>query len=258
MDTVDESIKKTKDSFEKRFTERKFYDKQTHDDKHLNMMIKKLNITSGMKILDLGTGNGYVAFAIARNNKQCHIVGLDIVIDALKRNRLKARQQGLYNLEFISYDGKNFPFQNGEFDIIVSRYVLHHFPIIENCFAEISRVLKPSGKLLISDPSPTKEDGSGFIDDYMKLFDDGHIKYYTKEEFVNLAEKFELGFIDNIETVLNFPKERDKAIGFKELLNNYDQKVKNSYKVNVFENEIYMSQPVNNLLFEKAKPKTNF
>ena len=58
-----------------------------------------------MKILDLGTGSGYLAFPIAKENAGCDVVGLDIVKEALLANRVRAEKEGTDNLTFMSYDG---------------------------------------------------------------------------------------------------------------------------------------------------------
>lgn len=52
------------------------HQKQTQDEHHLKLIIDHLEITAGMKILDLGTGSGYLAFAMARNNLQTVIWAL--------------------------------------------------------------------------------------------------------------------------------------------------------------------------------------
>lgn len=59
------SIEETKHSFEASFQADTFYNKQTKDENHLKMILSFLPIKSGMKILDLGTGTGFLAFPLA-------------------------------------------------------------------------------------------------------------------------------------------------------------------------------------------------
>ena len=177
------SIIKTKESFEAGFAQSDYYNKQSQDSSQLDKILCGLDIKENRKILDLGTGSGYLAFPIAVKNPDCQIVGLDIVAEALKKNKVKAAEQALSNIDFVSYDGNIFPFEDNTFDIIVTRYALHHFPDIIGAFREMSRVLKPGGQLFISDPTPNDSDRDRFVDAYMKMKDDGHIKYYTHEEF---------------------------------------------------------------------------
>ena len=58
-----DSIQATKHEFEKSFSEGVFYNKQTQDEEHLKLIMETLPIKPGMKILDLGTGSGYLSFA---------------------------------------------------------------------------------------------------------------------------------------------------------------------------------------------------
>lgn len=154
------SLQATKEGFEKSFAEGKLYDRQTQDARHLSRIIDSLPLKPNAKVLDLGTGTGYVALAIARKYQEVQVVGLDIVKDALAKNAERAKQEGLSNVVFLSYDGTAFPFQAGEFDIVVTRYALHHFPDIRATFGEISRVLKSEGRLFIADPTPNDDDTS--------------------------------------------------------------------------------------------------
>ena len=61
-----ESIEKTKQGFEASFQADAFYNKQTKDEKHLELILNFLKVQPGMKILDLGTGTGYLAFPLAK------------------------------------------------------------------------------------------------------------------------------------------------------------------------------------------------
>ena len=57
---IEESIKATKEGFEASFAQGTFYNKQTQDFEHLQAILDFLPIKPGMKILDLGTGSGYL------------------------------------------------------------------------------------------------------------------------------------------------------------------------------------------------------
>ena len=97
-------------------------------------------------------GTGYLAFPIAGKYPEAEVTGLDIVENALNHNRKRSETEGLRNLIFLSYDGLAFPFADETFDLVITRYALHHFPQIADTFHEINRVLKPNGKLFLADP----------------------------------------------------------------------------------------------------------
>ena len=78
------SIEDTRKGFEESFaTGWTFYNRQTQDTEHLEKILSFIGVKEGMKILDLGTGSGYLAFPIAKNNPGCEVIGLDIVSGAL-------------------------------------------------------------------------------------------------------------------------------------------------------------------------------
>lgn len=64
---IENSIIATKQGFENSFSSGDFYNKQTQDEQHLKNILDFLPFKSDMKILDLGTGSGYLSFPIAKN-----------------------------------------------------------------------------------------------------------------------------------------------------------------------------------------------
>ena len=98
---IEQSIFATKEGFENSFSCGDFYNKQTQDDQHLKLILDFLPIKSGMKILDLGTGSGYLSFPIAERFPDALISGLDIVEKALEANRVKAEKDCIRNIRFI-------------------------------------------------------------------------------------------------------------------------------------------------------------
>lgn len=248
MNTRD-SIEKTKKGFENSFAEKNYYDMQTQDDEHLHRIIRALDIKKNSRVLDLGTGSGYLAFAIAMMYPECRITGLDIVAATLENNSIRAKSQNISNIVFTSYDGVIFPFEDNTFDIIVTRYALHHFPEIMKSFEEISRVLQPGGQLFISDPTPNDEDEERFVDTYMKMKDDGHIKYYTKEEFDALARHAGLMLENSFDTRIRFPREHiDEHLC---IIRGVPDQILQSYDIQSVEGEVYISENVLNLSYRK-------
>lgn len=245
------SIAETRKGFEESFASGDFYNRQTQDLEHLEKILGFIDIRKGMKILDLGCGSGYLSFAIAEKNPDCEVTGLDIVREALNVNRSKAEKAGLNNLTFINYDGIGFPFEPDTFDLIVTRYALHHFPDIEHSIEEAQRCLKRNGRLFISDPCPNECDTERFADDYMRLKKDGHIRFYSKDELKELCSRHKLHFADGFESTIRFPRKKDTSSRWKEVLRKHDKTVIESYELTETDTELFITERVNNIIFEK-------
>lgn len=246
-----DSIKATKNGFEKSFKEGSLYNKQTQSEEHLNKILDILNIKEKNTVLDLGTGSGYLAFAMAKKHPESEIIGLDIVEDALEENRKKAINQNIKNVSFVSYDGIILPFENDSFDFITTRYALHHFPKIEETFFEIARVLKKGGHFFLADPTPNDDDLGRFVDEYMQMKKDGHIKYYTKDEFEALAIKAGLKLTGLFQTKIRFPRTKESAVDLDEIMRKHDKKIIDGYEVKKDDKYVYITQNVLNLIFKK-------
>lgn len=248
---IENSTMATKQGFEYSFSSGDFYNKQTQDEHHLKSILDFLPFKAEMKILDLGTGSGYLSFPIAKKYPNISVIGLDIVEKALDVNRFKAKEENVQNISFITYDGIDFPFADHEFDMVISRYALHHFPNIQKSISEVSRVIKQEGFFFISDPTPNVNDTSRFVDGYMQLKKDGHIKFYTEDEWLQICGKYGLHFKESFDSTIRFPRKKDTACGFDELLRKHEKEIVESYELEVVGNEIYITEQVHNILFYK-------
>lgn len=250
-ENAEKSICATREEFEKSFLTGEFYNKQTADQEHLKQIIDFLQMKEGMRILDLGAGSGFLSFPIAKANPSCEIVGLDIVEKALEANNERAKEEGIDNLSFVCYNGMDFPFEDGSFDMVITRYALHHFPEIEHSIGEVARVLKSGGNFFVSDPCPNDCDVTRFVDGYMQLKKDGHIKFYTRKEWQDICRKFAMSEAKFFQSAIRFPKKRDTAYGFEELLEKHAKEIIQSYDLVVTDTEIYVTEQVNNIMFLK-------
>ena len=99
---------------------------------------------AGMKVLEIGVGQGTDAVQFARAGAEYH--GVDITQNHLS---LAARNFSLRGLsaDLREADATALPFPNDYFDCVYSFGVLHHIPEMDACLAEIRRVLKPNGHL---------------------------------------------------------------------------------------------------------------
>lgn len=126
---------------------------------------KVRNIVSDIpheKILDVATGTGDLAIALSKIENS-HIVGVDISAKMLEVGRQKIAKQKLEGrIELKKGDSLNLPFNEKEFDVVTVAFGVRNFENIGKGLSEISRVLKPTGKIIVlefSNPSkfPVKQ-----------------------------------------------------------------------------------------------------
>jgi ubiquinone/menaquinone biosynthesis C-methylase UbiE len=104
-----------------------------------------LQLTGEERALDVGAGAGAFAFAIAPRVRKVVAVELD---DALAA---RARADAPKNVEVVVADGEHLPFERASFDVAGTLRTLHHTPRPELLVAELARVTRPGGTILIVD-----------------------------------------------------------------------------------------------------------
>ena len=181
-------------------------------------------IKSG-KILDIGTGPGYLAIEIARLNSQLEIIGIDLshkMIDLARKNAAtgkigspKGRPLGC-RIKFEAADAHNLPYPNNSFDFVCSTFSLHHWKNREKVLNECARVVKDNGLVWIYDfrRDATRQEIKKTIDANKANFRHLYLSYFLPLHGLKTEEFYSTKMREDIEKngFLSFTAEKKDAM----------------------------------------------
>jgi arsenite methyltransferase len=163
-------------------------------------------IKEGETVLDMGSGAGLDCFlASTRVGPGGKVIGVDMTTEMVEKARAQARKGGYTNIDFRQGDLENMPVADDYVDVVLSNCVINLVPNKTRAFKEAFRVLKPGGRLAVSDIVLTKE-----LPDFVKSSTEAYIGCLAgavmKEDYLETIRS--VGFHDiNVDDESSFPVE---------------------------------------------------
>lgn len=151
----------------------------------LTMLVEAARPRPGDTVLDVACGGGLVVCAFAPHVR--HATGIDLTPAMLERARALAAGKGLANVSWREGDVSPLPWPDGAFDIVATRFAMHHFPDPRAVFREMVRVAKPGGRIVVADTCAAADpQKAAAFNRLEKLRDPSHVRALALAEFEEL------------------------------------------------------------------------
>jgi SAM-dependent methyltransferase len=155
------------------------------DEQRIARLVSAARLSGMERILDIATGPGYIAEAFAKNSRE--VVGMDLTEAMLDIARARTEERGVKNISFRVGDAQNLPFGEGKFDVVVCRLALHHVRQPAKVVAEMARVCRRGGMVLVEDIYGSEHLARGAYQDRWEILrDPSHVRALPLSELLDI------------------------------------------------------------------------
>jgi ubiquinone/menaquinone biosynthesis C-methylase UbiE len=156
--------------------------------RELQLVVEFAAPTGTERVLDIGTGAGHTALALAP--RVSDVVLTDPVEAMLATARRLFQTAGLWNAQFVRASAEQLPFPKASFDIVTTRLAAHHFDGVALAFREVARVLRPGGLFIFVDTlAPEDSESAAYQNEVETLRDPTHRHTYTQREWIAFCDE---------------------------------------------------------------------
>lgn len=167
---------------------------QTTDEEALGKLIALTEVQSDHRVLDVACGPGFLTMGFAR--RCAEVIGFDATSEFLARAWEEAARRGLRNIQFQEGDAERLPFAADWFDVVSCRAAFHHLVRPERVLAEMKRVLKPTGRILIADMIAAEDrEKAEYHNKIERLCDPTHTRALAESEFDHMFDTERLAVV---------------------------------------------------------------
>ena len=155
--------------------------------RELELVVEYAAPSGTERVLDIGTGAGHTALALAP--RVADVVLTDPVDAMLAAARRLFQTAGLWNAQFVRANAEQLPFPRASFDIVTTRLAAHHFDDVPRAMGEVARVLRPGGIFIFIDTTaPEDPESAAYQDEVELLRDPTHRHIYSERQWVAFCE----------------------------------------------------------------------
>ena len=115
----------------------------------LAWVVDQLELASDMNVLDVAAGTGLFGAAIAPHVRR--VTAVDLAPKMLELGVIRAKQRGIKNMDFTCGTAEALPFATASFDLVVTRYSIHHMLMPIDVLSEMTRVCRSGGTVAVVD-----------------------------------------------------------------------------------------------------------
>jgi SAM-dependent methyltransferase len=152
----------------------------------LRPLVEAAGTAGAGDVLDLACGPGIVTVALAPTARS--VTAFDLTPEMLARTEARAAAAGLANVTTRRGDAEHLPFADAAFDCVVTRLSIHHFTDPAAVLAEVRRVMKPGGRLVVSDIVSADDAANAALHNAIEtLRDPSHVRMLPAPELVALV-----------------------------------------------------------------------